>query len=166
MAKANKIVLDETQCSEIERLVESLDGDGFVMVAQGDLPSAIPLGLAGKMDSAVFVVSGSAGDRAIAMWNGYRIDQRPQAVDEHPIAIMMISGSVQPEAVILDHGGWDGRTTPLSDEHKRYILNSGVGDYFLSQPPEGVPSGSLGQLSPGRRDAFEQCVNELEIMIE
>lgn len=161
MPNYNYVLMSDEQIAEIEEFLSTFGGDGFKIVSNLDLPDAIPDGLVSKIDSAMVIVSGSEAVQTVAVWNNFRVDERPQSIDEHPFAVILISGSVFPSGSIVDHGDWPGRTSPITPEMSAHIHSSGIGDYFLANPPEGVSSGSLEELSDGKKEAFVHCLKSL-----
>jgi len=148
--------LDQTDSLELVQCLP--DGDGFKVIGPADFPSFLPATLTAKFDSATRIISGSAGDGPVILYNFRRIDGSD--VDEHPFGAMVVSGTTAISSSFLDHGHWPNtqRTTPISLEHANYISASGIGGYFLQHPPGGMLSGSLTDLQPSDQDAFSQFI--------
>jgi len=148
--------LGPTESSELAGVL--VHGDGFWVIGPADFPSFIPRSLAAKFDSATCIISGSAGETPVILYNFRRIDG-PE-VDEHPYGAMLVSGSIAISSSFLDHGDWPNtqRTTPITPQHAAYISASGIGGYFLQHPPEGKMSGSLCELPASDLDAFNQSI--------
>lgn len=146
--------INADQTAELALVVEG--GDGFRVIGPSDFPSFIPRTLVPKLDSATRIVSGSAGNSPVILYNFRRIDR--SEVDEHPYGAMIVSGSSAISSSFLEHGDWPTtqRTTAITQEHASHISASGVGNYFLQHPPEGKISGSLGELARTDLEAFNQ----------
>ena len=149
--------LDPTESVELGSVL--VDGDGFLVVGPADFPSFIPGSLAAKFDSATRIISGSAGNSPVILYNFRRIDG--SEVDEHPFGSMLVSGSIAISSSFLDHGDWPNtkRTTPITPQHAAYITASGIGGYFLQHPSDGKLSGSLAELPASDVDAFNQFIS-------
>ena len=165
MPKFNYVVISLEAQAAIDEFVAGFGGDGWKIVGFDDLPAGLPEGLRKKCDSAVVVVSGSAGTRAFAVWNNLRYDERAGEIDQHPFAVMLVSGSTVPTASIVDHGNWQDRSTHASPEFVQHVQASGIGNYFLANPPTATASGSLDELEGGIRDAFAQGVQSLKVTV-
>jgi len=147
----------EENLDEIKEAVQN--GDGFKVIGQSEFPSFIPGDLAKKFDSATQVVSGSASDTPVVMYNFNRIDETE--VDEHPYGVLLLSGSTAISGSFLDHGDWSNRTTRITAEHAQKIKSSGIGDYFVDNPKSEISSGSFDELPESDRNAFNQFLGSV-----
>lgn len=94
-----------------------------------ELPGWFPSGLTCKVDGGVMVNTGP-----LFMVNLYRVDGA--AIDQQPFGFVFLSGTALASGGIIQHGGWIGRTTPLSPEVQRCIAASGIGhNQFFSGNP-------------------------------
>lgn len=151
MAKIHFIALSGEDRRDAEARVSS--GDGFRVIGKAEFPNCVPARLSDKFDSAVQVVSGSGTEDACLVLNFRRVDGND--LDEHPFGIFVVSGSAAPSGAFLDHGNWPDRTTPIEPAFAQHISSSGIGDYFLANPPAGKLHGTLSELSGSDRNAFE-----------
>jgi hypothetical protein len=149
--------LSPSQAAELEPAARA--GDGFEVIGPNDFPTFVPTDLKVQFDSATRIVSGSATGHPTVLYNFRRIDKG--SVDEHPFGVLLISGSIAVSSSFLEHGSWANRTTPITSQHAADISGSGIGNYFLSHPVGGLPSGSLAQLSQSDRAAFDQFIGSV-----
>lgn len=157
-SKINFIELSGRAQTDIEARVAA--GDGFRVIGRADFPQCLPPSLAAKFDSAVQIVSGSGTDSACLVWNFRRVDGSD--IDEHPFGVFVVSGSVSPSGAFLDHGNWPNRTTPIDPMFAAHISASGIGNYFLANPPNGMGSGSLAQLGSSDTAAYSTFIRIIE----
>jgi hypothetical protein len=153
--KVNAYNIPVENLPEIGEIIRK--GDGFKVLGKADFPRFLPKSFTEKCDSATQIVSGSAGNTPIVMFNFHRVDG--YNIDEHPYGVMMLSGSVAISGSFLDHGDWSNRTTPVTKEHAQMINMSGIGDYYLNNPKYGVNSGSFHELSENEYNAFKTFVD-------
>ena len=140
--------------AQSEALAPMANGDGFEVLVPAQFPSFVPQSFREKCDSATRVVSGSGSDQAIVVYNFRRLDRTN--VDEHPFGYIVVSGSQAVSGSFLEHGDWDGRTTPVSHAFTAHVSASGLGGFFLAHPFHGRVSGSLAELTGSDATAFEQ----------
>ena len=143
----------------IEALAPLRSGDGFEVVGPDQFPTFTPPSFRDKCDSATRIVSGSGGDCAVVVYNFRRLDK--SSVDEDPFAYLIVSGSQIVSGSFLGHGSWPGRTTPVSPGLAAHISGSGLGGYFLANPPDGKLSGSLSELTGSNASAFQELMSHL-----
>jgi len=68
--------------------------------------------------------------------------------------------------VYLHHGNWEGRTRRPPPNFWKEVSRSGVGTYYLTQPPEGLREGTLSQLPKGDRGAFDAVVRQIHARVD
>ena len=142
--------LDADDATELAKRIGS--GDGFAVIGPSDIPSFIPYSFLKKVDSAVQIISGN-----VIMFNFRRVDYN--CVDQHPFGAVIASGNRAISSSFLDHGDWENRTSPISEGFLNHISASGIGGYFLKNPPDGRQSGTLSDLPKGDLDAFNQFLS-------
>ena len=64
--------------------------------------------------------------------------------------------------MLVHHGDWDGRSEMPPQGFWEIVEESGVGNYFLANPPSDRTSGTLADLSSGHRAAFYRAVHLLQ----
>lgn len=126
-------------------------------------PSVIPAGiiaqgLLDKTHSILVLCSGTATNRVYAMMNFNRIDGND--IDQMPY-IMAFDGSESvPSGILVQHGKYPGRITPLPADFYSYIAASGT--YPLQEMPTST-SGSILDLNIGsQKTAFHILVSAME----
>ena len=144
--KPSYLTAGTKQISELQDL--SGRGSGFFHIGAGAIPSIIPQALRQKWDSAVVVVSPTAGAMAII---GHRIDRKAGMMDHHPFLVRFSASAPEGRGVLVDHASFDGRSLPLPSN-----LNAlDAGSYYMNHPPFDLSSGSTDQLAPSLRKAFD-----------
>ncbi len=93
----------------------------------------------------------SGGDYLI--YSAHRVDRK--YIDIHPFGLIYHQTGPGPVGVFIDHGQWDGRTTPVPFDFAAHVVNIGTGSYFMTHPPSGLRSGPLDQLPKEHRGAFQ-----------
>jgi hypothetical protein len=131
------------------------------VVSRESLPSFLPAALREKLDSAVLIVSPSVRGTTTLVCNASRIDFGDRAIDQEPFAVVVYPEGTSSGGVFVHHGEWLGRTSPPSAEFWQQVQGSGVGNYFLAHPPEGVTGGPLTSLPIGQKRAFDAVVARL-----
>ena len=156
--KATWFTLSAEQQRDLDERVKS---PGWRLVSGRELPAVFPEALREKIDSAVMVATPTSTGGTYLVYSANRIDHKPQKIDIQPFGLIVHSTGPSSSGVFLDHGNWEGRTeSPPSgfwDEAER----SGIGDYFLANPPEGLREGTLDRLPTGHRGAFDAIVREI-----
>lgn len=145
--KPSYLTPSSKQVSELRNLAGR--GNGFFHIGTSEIPSIVPVDLRGKLDSAVVVVSPTAGAMAVVV---HRIDKKAGMMDHHPFLIRL-STSTTPEGngVLVHHASFPGRSVPLPTDLN--LLTTG--DYYKNNPTFGLSSGSTGQLPPSLFRAFD-----------
>jgi hypothetical protein len=95
------------------------------------------------------------------MFNSLRVDTRTRLIDQDPLGMFVTSTGVSSTAVLVHHGDWDDRSWEASSSLWRDVEESGIGKYYLTNPPTGVRSGSLAELPKGTVGALETVLQAL-----
>jgi len=126
------------------------------------LLSIVPNGLWEKSDSLFLMSSGSALATAYCMINCNRWDSPANAIDQEPIFFAHIGGEPTLNGIIVHHGNWPGRTTPVPPEFHPYLIASGLGNYYPISSNPGTISGSITTLShTSQHGAFDAGLKEI-----
>ena len=112
----------------------------FRILTSSQYPTDLPEDLTKKFNQAVMAVSAS-NSSVVCVINGIRVDKKE--LDEHPFVIAFDLENKKSFAGFIDHGNWEGRTTPISKEMKMHIDASGSNKYF---PLKHMPQSSSGTL--------------------
>ena len=131
------------------------------MLSQGSIPTVFPVDFREKLDSGVMIAAPTSSGGTYVVFNALRVDPRDRAVDQEPFAIIVHSTGAAASGMFLHHGDWEGRTEHPSREFWSQVDDSGIGNFFLANPPSGLSSGTLDQLSDGHREAFESAISYL-----
>ncbi len=131
----------------------------YRVVTPDEIPSGIIApGLLAKTHSVLILCSGTSSGRIYAMMNFNRIDDGE--VDQMPYVMAFDSNESIPSGVLIQHGNYSGRTTPLPQDFYPYIAASGT--YPLQEMPTSQ-SGSIYDLKIGsQEDAFRILVTTIE----
>jgi hypothetical protein len=95
------------------------------------------------------------------MFGAERVDLPADAVDIQPFGIAVFSSGASTGMALIHHGGWPQRTTPLPSDFGTVASACSTGSYFFARPPEGQTSGSLSELGPGQKAAFDRILRSL-----
>lgn len=126
------------------------------------LLSIVPNGLWEKSDSLFLMSSGSAGATAYCMINCNRWDSQANAIDQEPIFFAHVGGEPQLNGIIVHHGNWPGRTTPVPPEFHPYLMSSGLGKYYPISSIPGTISGSIETLTnTSQHGAFDTGLKKI-----
>ncbi|MFI5168085.1 MAG: hypothetical protein ACHQQS_15870, partial [Thermoanaerobaculales bacterium] len=136
-------------------------GSGWWRIQKGDYPSFVPATMRAKLDGGVMVVSGSTSGTTYVMFGAERVDPPVSKLDIQPFGIVMFSSGAAPGMAVIHHGGWPQRSTPLPADFFSVASSCSTGSYFFARPPEGKTSGTLDELGPGHKGAFEKIVRAL-----
>ena len=82
-------------------------------------------------------------------------------MDEEPFAVIVNSTGAHHSGMFLHHGNWPNRTQKAPQAFWDHVKESGVGNYFLTNPPSGASSGTLENLPHGQQAAFDSIVSRL-----
>jgi hypothetical protein len=132
---------------------------GWRLLSQESIPSVFPDSFKRKLDSAIMIAAPTSSGGTYLVCNALRADSRTRAVDQEPFAIIFHSTGADPSGMFLHHGNWPERTQPAPPGFWTHVQESGVGNFFLTNPPSGLTSGALAQLPAGHREAFDSAVS-------
>ena len=149
------ITLTSEQQAELEGCVGTA---GWGMVPQSQLPIVLPEGLRAKTDSALVIVAPTSTGGTYLVTSTLRVDTKDQAIDQEPFGLIVHSTGASPMGMFLHHGDWEGRTEYPPQQFWDEVSESGIGDYFFTNPPSGLLEGTLDQLPKGHRNAFDAVV--------
>ncbi len=137
--------ITSTQRAEFEELARGPHTTaGYRWISRDQLPSAVPQTLRRKMPRALLMWERKASGDTYLVCNGLRVDPKVDAVDQEPFGLVVHSSGANTGGVFIHHGGWRGRTTPLTPELRTALESTCLADYF---PLAGAPSTSSGPLS-------------------
>ena len=134
--------LGSTHLNDLHGLAQR--GPGFFHIGGSEIPSIIPEELRQKWNSAVVVVSPTAGAMAII---GHRIDLNARTMDHDPFFIRISGANPQGKGVLIHHASFPGRSTALPS-------SSIPENYFRDHPLFGLSSGSTSSLPTPLLQAF------------
>ena len=66
-----------------------------------------------------------------------RVDTKDQAIDQEPFGLIVHSTGASPMGMFLHHGDWEGRTEYPPQRFRDEVSESGIGDYFFTNPTFG-----------------------------
>jgi hypothetical protein len=125
------------------------------------LPAVFHAAFREKTDSALLIISGSPSSSTVLVFDALRVDKRAGAIDQEPFAVA-VSGSEAPvSGVFVHHGSWMSRSFDPGEPFWAAVSQSGVGNYYLANPPANLSSGTLDQLPFGSQGAFDAALNAL-----
>ncbi len=134
---------------------------GWRLVPGSELPSVFPDSFRAKIDSALVIAQQTSTGGTYLAFSANRVDLRAQAIDIEPFGVIVHSTGPSPSGVFIHHGSWEGRTEYPPPAFWDEVSKSGVGQYFLANPPANLHEGTLTQLPKGHREAFEALVREI-----
>ncbi len=161
--KPNWLTLSDDQRRELDACVKS---PGWRIVPGRDLPEVFPPSFRQKIDSAVVVAAPTSTGGTYIAYSASRVDFSDQSIDIEPFGLIVHSTGPSSSGVFLHHGDWEARTQSPPDEFWEVASRSGIGDYFLANPPEGLRQGTLDQLPKGHRGAFDAIVHEIRDRVD
>lgn len=145
------------ECEHISRA----SGSGWWRVNKGQIPSFVPATMQPKLDGGVWVVSGSSSGVTYLMFGAERVDRPADARDIQPFGIAVFPSGASTGMALIHHGGWIDRSVRLPDGFGSLASSCSTGSYFFARPPEGKSSGSLEDLGPGHKAAFQRILSSL-----
>jgi hypothetical protein len=154
--KVNWVLLNAEQQEGLTRLSKS---PGWRIVPTKELTPVLPPRLVPKLDSVMVIAEPTSTGGVYLMLNTFRVDG--EEIDQQPFGVIVSSTGASSSGVWVNHGRWEERTVDLPDDFLDVIGNSTIGSYYYANPPFGLLEGSLGQLSDGHREAFEQVTGLL-----
>jgi len=156
--KTSWFTLSTTQCKEIETIGMR---SGWKRLSQESLPSILPSDLRKKVDTAVMIAAPTSTGGTYLVYNNLRVDHKAGAIDQHPFALIVHSTGPSASGMLIHHGKWKERTTNPPKAFWDHVNESGVGNYFYTNPPSGLSSGTLDQLPENHREAFEHIITRI-----
>ena len=161
--EANWRSLSEDQQAELEDVARP---SGWRIVPSKELPSLFPPSLRAKIDSAVVVSAPTSSGGTYLVYSANRVDRKAAQIDIQPFGLIVHSSGPGSSGVFLQHGNWDGRSESPPSGFWEGVDSSGIGDYFLANPPQGLREGTLDQLTKGHRGAFDAIVGEIRAQVD
>lgn len=131
-----------------------------------ELPTVFPNAFRAKIDSAVVMSAPTSTGGTYLAYSANRVDYKDRRIDIEPFGLIVHSSGPSSSGVFLHHGDWEGRTEPPPAEFWNVVADSGIGDYFHSNPPEGLREGTLDHLPRGHRGAFDAVIREIRARVD
>ena len=153
--RTQRLPLSPEKRKECERLAE-VKGSGWWRIQKDEIPSFVPEGMRSKLDGGVMVMLGSSSGVTQLMYGAERVDKPAGELDIQPFGMTVFSSGASTGMALIHHGDWIDRTTPLPPDFWRVASSCSTASYFFANPPEGKTSGSLDELGPGHKYAFEK----------
>lgn len=158
--KPSWINLSSEQQDELDLLLRP---PGWRLLPGNELPSVFPPPFRAKIDSALLIAQQTSTGGIYLAFSAHRVDVRAQAIDIEPFGVIVHSTGPSPSGVFIHHGTWEGRTLYPPRAFWEEVSISGVGQYFLANPPENLREGTLAQLPKEHRGAFDALVREIRV---
>lgn len=152
------ISLTSTQQRELEGFARV---PGWRILSKESLPTVFPLAFRRKLDSGVVIAGPTSSGGTYLVCNALRADARARAIDHEPFAVIVHSTGASTSAMFIHHGDWLQRTQPAPPGFWERVAESGVGNYFLANPPGGSTGGALDQLPVEHRAAWDSAISHL-----
>lgn len=114
-----------------------------------------------KLDGGVWVVSGSSSGVTYLMFGAERIDKPADSLDIQPFGVAVFSSGASTGMALVHHGGWLDPSVRLPADFAQIASSCSTGSHFFSRPPEGKTSGSVDELGPGQKGAFDHILRTL-----
>jgi hypothetical protein len=141
-----------------EQLGVCVEPGHWRIVPRAELPDVFPESFRNKIDSALVIAALTSTGGTYLAYSANRIDYKDQAIDIEPVGLIVHSTGASSSAVFLHHGSWPERTERPSPKVWDQLTASSVGDYFLTNPPDGRREGTLDELPKGHRGAFDELI--------
>jgi hypothetical protein len=154
--KSSWVSLTSSQQQELQGFATM---PGWKLLSQDSIPTVFPQDFRHKLDSAVMIAAPTSSGGTYLVCNALRADLRTREIDQEPFAVIVHSTGLDPRGMFLHHGDWPDRTQTPPQAFWSSVDESGVGDYFLSNPPSGLNSGTLDELPRGHRAAFDSAIS-------
>ena len=138
---------------------------GYKWLSSSQIPSAIPESLREtNAYSALLMWERTSSGSVYLVFNGIRLDEKDNALDQEPFGIAVNSTGVNTNGIFIHHGDWHNRTTPITPEVQKILNSTSLGNYFpLGEVPQ-CSSGSLSDLRNTSHDrAFKNIMDKLSI---
>ena len=163
MAKPNWFSLSDDQQHELDKVALS---PGWRILRGAELPSVFSSDFRARIDSAVVVSAPTSTGGTYLAYSANRVDYKDQRIDIEPFGLIVHSTGPSSSGVFLHHGNWEGRTEPPPAGFWDTVSQSGIGDYFHSNPPQGLREGTLEQLPKGHLGAFDALIREIRDRVD
>ena len=149
-----------------EELGRCVPTPGWRIIPTSELPSVFPPAFREKIDSALVIATPTSTGGTYLAYTANRVDFKAQAVDIEPLGLIVHSTGPSSSACFLHHGNWEGRTESPPAGFWEDVQQSGIGDWFRANPPNGLVGGTMEQLPKGHRGAFDSLVREIRGRID
>ena len=149
-----------------EELGRCVPVPGWRIVPRIDLPSVFPAAFREKIDSALVIATPTSTGGTYLAYSANRVDFKYRAIDIEPLGLIVHSTGPSSSACFLHHGDWEGRTEPPPARFWEDVQQSGIGDWFNANPPNGISEGTLDLLPKGHRGAFDSLVREIRARVD
>lgn len=156
--KVSWINLSSTQQDELNLPLRS---PGWRLLSGNELPSVFPETFRKNIDSALLISAQTSTGGTYLAFSANRVDGKDKAIDIEPFGLILHSTGPSPSGVFIHHGAWESRTEHPPPAFWEEVSKSGIGQYFLTNPPGILREGTLAQLPRGHRGAFEALVREI-----
>ena len=150
--------LTTTQQRELEAYARM---PGWRILSKESLPTVFPPTFRRKLDSGVLIAGPTSSGGTYLVCNALRVDARARAIDQEPFAVIVHTAGASTAAMFLHHGTGPRRTQPPPPGFWEQVAESGVGNYFLVNPPSGTTGGTLDQLPADHRAAFDSAISHV-----
>ena len=158
---ALKVTAFNFSSEQQERLTKLVPETGWSILSSTELVGILPDRYVAKLDSVIAVSCPTSSGGTCLLLNSLRVDAGTRLIDQDPLGMFVSSTGVSSSAVLVHHGDWDNRSWEASSDLWRDVEESGIGKYYLSNPPEGRDSGSLAELPNGTSGALENVLQAL-----
>ena len=163
MTKPNWFSLSVDQQDELGLIVPS---SRWRIIPRTGLPSVFPETFRERIDSAIVVSTPTSTGGVYLAYSANRVDLKDRRIDIEPFGLIVHSTGPSTSGVFLHHGNWPGRTAEAPESFWDLVKESGIGDYFHSNPPDGRREGTIDQLSIGHRGAFDALIREIRARVD
>jgi hypothetical protein len=158
--KVTAFTFSQDQRERLHRVVPEI---GWAILSSTELVGILPDSYVKKIDAVIAVSCPTSSGGSCLMLNSLRVDIRTRLIDQDPLGVFVNSTGLSSSGVLVHHGDWDDRSWEASSELWRDVEESGVGKYYLSNPPAGIRSGSLAELPKGTSGALETVLKALRV---
>lgn len=149
-----------------EELAQYVPAAEWRVLSRSELPSVFPNSFREKLDLALLISAPTSTGGTYLVLSANRFDSKDRAVDIEPLGLIVHSCGPSSWAVFVHHGDWDGRTEILPMQFWEKLSESGIGDYYLANPPEGRCQGSIDELPKGHRGAFNAVIQNIRMRVD
>ena len=131
-----------------------------------ELPSVFSPAYRAKIDSALAIAAPSSTGGTYLVFSAHRVDRPARAIDIDPFGLIVHSTGASAWGVYIHHGNWEGRTRLPPPSFWNEVERSGIGAYYLTQPPEALREGTLAQLPKRDLGAFNAVVRHIRARVD